>query len=66
MNNKCEKCGNDHLFYNEVALLAKQLICNDESYMDGEIVDKTDEVANAYEIVYCYQCREVVDSGELY
>ncbi|WP_107841874.1 hypothetical protein [Metasolibacillus meyeri] len=66
MKYKCEKCGNDHLFYNEVALLAKQLICNKESAMDGEIVNKTDEVANTYEIVYCYRCGEVVDSGELY
>lgn len=58
MDYKCEKCGNDTLFYNEISLVAKEVF----NQKTGKVYirDKTNIKDNFFEPTYCKKCDHCV------
>lgn len=56
---KCDSCGNETLFYNDVSVEAKRVFNqkNGKEY----IRDKSNLIDNYFQFVKCYKCGSVVD-----
>lgn len=53
----CENCGNKRYFYNEVSVMAIQLIDNKQGKKHNKITDADiTNVDNYFEPIYCYEC----------
>jgi predicted nucleic-acid-binding Zn-ribbon protein len=59
---KCGNCGNKRFFYNEVSVMAKELLDQKQGPRNGKIIEiESNRTDNFFEIVYCYKCGEVVE-----
>lgn len=59
---KCEKCGNKRFFYNELSVMAKELIDQKNGKRNGKIIDIDKTMTdNYFQPIYCYKCGEVVE-----
>ena len=58
MEYKCDSCGNETLFYNEVSVDAKQVF--NQKTGKEYIRDKTNMIDNFFQSVHCYKCGETV------
>lgn len=54
---ECPECGNKRFFYNEVSVMAKQLIDVKEGVRHGKIIHvESNMIDNFFESVHCYKC----------
>lgn len=58
----CNNCGNSRYFYNEVSIMARQMIDNKQGKQHNKIMHiDTTNVDNFYEEnIYCYKCETQV------
>lgn len=57
---KCQNCGNETLFYNNVTVEAKQVF--NQKTGKQYIRDKTDMVDDYSNPIICYKCDELVEA----
>lgn len=58
MEYKCESCGNETMFYNDVSVEAK-MVFNQKNGKEY-IRDKSDSIDNYFPSIRCYKCEETV------